>query len=140
MMADRASTPPHSTPAVLDCGEHRTIIKYNHLLANCLISHNACMKTRALHKLRAEGVLVEPDAVAALSPYVRSHISRFQQVRTVHPRPGSHACGNRLPAADLHRRHDLNGHQRNLIPARPKWVKNAGIVAIPQHGEYFKGP
>ncbi len=51
-----------------DRGEQRKIIKYNHLLA-----------TRALHKLRAEGVRVDPDAVAALSPYVRSHISRFGQ-------------------------------------------------------------
>jgi len=52
-----------------DRGEQRKIIKYNHLLANCLIFHNACMMTRALHKLRAEGVRVDPDAVAALSPY-----------------------------------------------------------------------
>ena len=37
------------------------------------------MMTRALHTLRAEGVQIEPDAVAALSPYIRSHISRFGQ-------------------------------------------------------------
>jgi hypothetical protein len=62
-----------------DRGEQRKIIKYNHLLANCLIFHNVCMMTRALHKLRADGVQIDPDAVAALSPYVRSHISRFGQ-------------------------------------------------------------
>jgi TnpA family transposase len=62
-----------------DRGEQRKIIKYNHLLANCLIFHNACTMTRALHKLRADGVRIDPDAVAALSPYVRSHISRFGQ-------------------------------------------------------------
>ena len=60
-----------------DRGEQRKLIKYNHLLANCLIFHNVCMMTRALHKLRAEGVPVEPAAVAALSPYIRSHITRF---------------------------------------------------------------
>jgi len=60
-----------------DRGEQRKIIKYNHLLANCLIFHNVCMMTRALYKLRADGMQIEPEAVAALSPYVRSHINRF---------------------------------------------------------------
>jgi len=35
--------------------------------------------TRALYKLRSDGVQIEPEAVAALSPYIRSHISRFGQ-------------------------------------------------------------
>jgi len=62
-----------------DRGEQRKIIKYNHLLANCLIFHNVCMMTRALYKLRADGMQIEPEAVAALSPYIRSHINRFGQ-------------------------------------------------------------
>ncbi|MBV9602489.1 MAG: transposase [Chloroflexi bacterium] len=62
-----------------DRGEQRKIIKYNHLLANRLIFHNVCMMTRALYKLRADGMQIEPEAVAALSPYVRSHINRFGQ-------------------------------------------------------------
>jgi hypothetical protein len=37
------------------------------------------MMTRALYKLRADGVQIEPEAVAALSPYTRSHINRFGQ-------------------------------------------------------------
>jgi hypothetical protein len=37
------------------------------------------MMTRVLHKLRAEGAPIEADGVAALSPYIRSHISRFGQ-------------------------------------------------------------
>jgi Tn3 transposase DDE domain len=41
----------------------------------CLIFHNVCMMTRVLHKLRADGVPVEADTVAALSPYIRSHIT-----------------------------------------------------------------
>jgi hypothetical protein len=32
-----------------------------------------------LHKLRADGVQIDPEAVAGLSPYLRSHISRFGQ-------------------------------------------------------------
>src|SRR5437870_9053559 len=62
-----------------DRGEQRKIIKYNHLLANCLIFHNVCMMTRALYKLRADGMQIESEAVAALSPYIRSHINRFGQ-------------------------------------------------------------
>jgi hypothetical protein len=62
-----------------DRGKQRKVIKYNHLLANCLIFHNVCLMTRALHRLRADGMQVDPDAVAALSPYIRSHISRFGQ-------------------------------------------------------------
>ena len=56
----------------------RKVIKYNHLLANCLIFHNVCMMTRVLHRLRAEGVPVEADTVAALSPFIRSHINRYK--------------------------------------------------------------
>jgi Tn3 transposase DDE domain len=37
------------------------------------------MMTPALHKLRADGVQVGAEEVAALSPYIRSHISRFGQ-------------------------------------------------------------
>src|SRR5437016_540396 len=63
-----------------DRGEQRKIIKYNHLLANCLIFHNVCMMTRVLHKLRADGVPVEADTVAALSPYIRSHINSYLDI------------------------------------------------------------
>jgi len=38
-----------------------------------------CMMTRVLHKLRADGVPVEADTVAALSTWIRSHINRFGQ-------------------------------------------------------------
>jgi TnpA family transposase len=58
-----------------DRAQQRKVIKYNHLLANCLIFHNVCMMTRVLHRLRAEGVPVEADTIAALSPFIRSHIN-----------------------------------------------------------------
>ena len=61
-----------------DRAEQRKIIKYNHLVANCLI-YNVCTMTRALYKLRAEGLPIESETVAALSPYIRAHISRFGQ-------------------------------------------------------------
>ena len=37
------------------------------------------MMTSVLHRLRAEGMAVNAEAVAALSPYIRSHVSRFGQ-------------------------------------------------------------
>jgi len=69
-----------SEPAVRHTRQ-RKVIKYNHLLANLLIFHNVCMMTRVLHRLRAEGVPVEADTVAALSPYIRSHINRFGEYK-----------------------------------------------------------
>ena len=57
--------------------EQRKVIKYNHLLANCLIFHNAWTMTRVLHQLQVDGVSVDAEAVAALSPYIRTHINRF---------------------------------------------------------------
>jgi len=35
------------------------------------------MMTRALHKLCAEGVPIEPETVAAINPPIRAHIGRF---------------------------------------------------------------
>jgi hypothetical protein len=64
-----------------DRAEQRKVIKYNHLLANCLIFHNVCMMTRVLHRLRAEGVPVEADTVAALSPFIRSHMNWFGEYK-----------------------------------------------------------
>src|SRR5713101_2077488 len=72
-----------------DRAEQRKIIKYNHLLANCLIFHNVCMMTRVLHKLRADGVPVEADTVAALSPYIRSHINSYLDIFGA----GAHSVG-----------------------------------------------
>ena len=47
--------------------------------STCLIFHIVCTMTLALYKLRAEGLPIEPETVAALSPYIRAHISRFGQ-------------------------------------------------------------
>jgi hypothetical protein len=41
------------------------------MLTSCLISHNVCIVTRVLHKLGVEGVQIDPEAVAAVSPYFR---------------------------------------------------------------------
>jgi len=57
--------------------ELRQIIKYNHLVANCLIFYNVVEMSRILHDLTQEGIPVEPEAVAALSPFLTQHVNRF---------------------------------------------------------------
>jgi len=60
-----------------DRAAQRKIVKYNHLLANCLIFHTVATLSGALSGLRAEGYPVDAEAVAALSPYRTAHLNRF---------------------------------------------------------------
>jgi TnpA family transposase len=57
--------------------EQRKAIKYNHLVANCLIFHNLCSLTRLVQTLENRGETVPEDAIAAISPYLTEHINRF---------------------------------------------------------------
>jgi TnpA family transposase len=57
--------------------EQRKVIKYNHLVANCLIFHNVCALTQVLSQLRDAGADVPETAVAHISPYLTEHINRF---------------------------------------------------------------
>ena len=57
----------------------RKLIKYNHLVANCLIFHNVQAQTRILHQLAAEGYPVDEAVLARLSPYLTAHVNRFGQ-------------------------------------------------------------
>jgi TnpA family transposase len=57
--------------------EQRKAIKYNHLVANCLIFHNLCSLTRLVRNLEQRGESVPDDAIAAISPYLTEHINRF---------------------------------------------------------------
>jgi len=57
--------------------EQRKAIKYNHLVANCLIFHNLCSLTRLVQTLEQRGEYVPEDAIAAISPYLTEHINRF---------------------------------------------------------------
>ncbi len=61
--------------------EQRKLIKYNHLVANCLIFYNVCAMTQALHKMRKEGVHVNADMLSRLSPYITRHVNRFGEYR-----------------------------------------------------------
>ena len=52
-----------------DRDEQRKLIQYNHLVANCLIFYDVCNMTQRLHKMRKEGLIVNPETLSRLSPY-----------------------------------------------------------------------
>jgi hypothetical protein len=60
-----------------DREDQRKLIRYNHLVANSLIFHNVFQLSQILEQLVVEGYTVEPEAVAALSPYWTHHVNRF---------------------------------------------------------------
>ncbi|WP_280442746.1 Tn3 family transposase [Nocardia brasiliensis] len=57
--------------------EQEKLIKFNTLLANLVISHNALDITDVVRGLVADGWTVTADQLVALSPYLRAHIRRF---------------------------------------------------------------
>jgi TnpA family transposase len=64
-----------------DRDEQRKLIKYNHLVANCLIFYNVSAMTKALHQMRKEGMRMDADMLARLSPYLTGHVNRFGEYR-----------------------------------------------------------
>jgi hypothetical protein len=60
-----------------DRDEQRKLIKYNHLVANCLIFYNVSELSRILQELAQEGRKFSAEALSALSPYITWHINRF---------------------------------------------------------------
>lgn len=57
--------------------EQSKIAKYSHLVANMIILHNVDRMTRILAELKSEGMELDADVLAGLSPYRYSHINRF---------------------------------------------------------------
>ena len=58
----------------------RKVIKYNHLVANCLIFHNLCSLTKLMGQLQEEGESLQQSALACVSRvsrYLTEHINRF---------------------------------------------------------------
>jgi TnpA family transposase len=60
-----------------DPDEQEKLIKFNTLLANLVIFHNALDIMDVVRQLVAEGWTITADQLGALSPYLRSHITRF---------------------------------------------------------------
>ena len=65
-----------------DPAEQEKIIKFNSLLANCVIFHTALDMTAVLRQLAEEGWTITPAALAALSPYITERIKRFGEYAT----------------------------------------------------------
>ncbi|MEM9949574.1 MAG: Tn3 family transposase [Cyanobacteria bacterium P01_D01_bin.36] len=59
--------------------ELRKRIKYNHLVANCLILYNVFEMSRILNELAQEGYRIEPVAIEGLNPYLTKHANRLGQ-------------------------------------------------------------
>lgn len=57
--------------------EQEKIVKYNDLVANAVIFHNVVDLTEVLRDFLKSGYLITREDVAALSPYMTSHIKRF---------------------------------------------------------------
>jgi TnpA family transposase len=52
-------------------------IKYNHLVANCVIFYNVYHMSIILQNLISEGYEITEEILASLSPYITGHINRF---------------------------------------------------------------
>lgn len=59
----------------------RKIIKYNHLIANCLIFYNVFQLTRILHEYIQEENKIDAEVLSDLSPYLIFHVNRFKKYR-----------------------------------------------------------
>jgi hypothetical protein len=57
------------------------MIKYNHLVANCLIFYNVFQLTPILHEYMLEGKLLDEEVLSDLSPYHTFHVNRFGKYR-----------------------------------------------------------
>ncbi|MCA1680446.1 MAG: transposase, partial [Actinobacteria bacterium] len=65
-----------------DPAEQEKIIKFNTLLANCVIFHTALDMTTVLRELAAEGWHLSTAALGSLSPYITEPIKRFGEYAT----------------------------------------------------------
>lgn len=57
--------------------EQRKMVKYTHLVANCVMFYTVARLGHELSQLHAEGYPLDPEAVAALSPYRTTHLHRL---------------------------------------------------------------
>ena len=60
-----------------DPAEQEKMIKFNTLLANCVVFHTALDMTDILRELVAEGWEIKAETIGELSPYINEHIARF---------------------------------------------------------------
>jgi TnpA family transposase len=64
-----------------DQDKQRKVIKYNHLVANCLIFYHVFSLSHIMQEYIQEDNKYNDDLLAYLSPYVTAHINRFGKYR-----------------------------------------------------------
>lgn len=89
-----------------DPAEQEKIIKFNTLLANCVIFHTALDMTAVLRELAAEGWNLTPAAVGSLSPYITEPIKCFGEYAT---------DGLTIPPAAFDARLNLPPHSDEIV-------------------------
>ncbi|MGW1412570.1 Tn3 family transposase [Streptomyces sp. NPDC002403] len=65
-----------------DPAEQEKAMKFNALLTNAVICHNAPDIAELVRQLLGEGWEIAPEALAHISPYLTEHISRFGEYST----------------------------------------------------------
>ncbi|MEV4400226.1 Tn3 family transposase [Nonomuraea sp. NPDC049607] len=60
-----------------DPEEQEKLIKFNTLLANLVVFHNALDISDVVRQMVAEGWRIIADRLGQIAPYLRAHISRF---------------------------------------------------------------
>ncbi|MER6809918.1 Tn3 family transposase [Spirillospora sp. NPDC000708] len=78
-----------------DPDHQEKVVKFNELIANCVIHSNACDITDAANALAAEGHPVDTDDLATVSPYI-THTSRWFGNWTLNLTPPDQAPTTRL--------------------------------------------
>jgi TnpA family transposase len=60
-----------------DPDEMEKAVKYNALIANCIVLHNIIDYSYSIHQLQQEGYDIVKEDVARISPYLTDHLKRF---------------------------------------------------------------
>lgn len=60
-----------------DPDEMEKAVKYNALIANCIVLHNIIDYSYSIHQLQQEGYDIVKEDVARISPYLTEHLKRF---------------------------------------------------------------
>jgi hypothetical protein len=68
-----------------DC--RAVVVKFNELIANCVMYSTACDITDAANAVAAEGEPVDPADLATISPYITSTVRRFWNWTLKRPGP-----------------------------------------------------
>ncbi len=98
----------------------RKIIKYNHLVANCLIFYNVFSISKLIHEYEKQKEGFNKELICYLSPYMTAHVNRVGQY---------HIDSNRKPGNLPFNPSTFSKNIRCLFKCYVQ--KNVGIPLIP---------